>query len=49
VQTLPVGVITSKAGPRDPAWAPQAHICYSQRARDVLDDTPKWCAPGHLP
>lgn len=48
-QTLPVGVITSKAGPRDPAWAPQAHICYSQRARDVLDGTPKWCAPGLLP
>lgn len=42
--TLPVGVITSKAGPQDPAWAPQAHICYSERARDVLDDVPKW--PG---
>jgi hypothetical protein len=42
MQSIPVGVVTSKAGDQDPAWAPSAHIFYGERVRDFDDDVPKW-------
>lgn len=44
-QVVPVGLVTGGMGdPQDARWRPTDHAFYGERAGDVYDSLPKWCA-----
>lgn len=46
LQVVPVGLLTGgREDHQPPEWRPTDHAWYGERARDVFDDLPKWCAP----